>query len=128
MSWVRLDPESEYSRLIAPVIKAKNFLHTDAGACWLPPTRPLASLRDMGRLVAKTAGYVDVKPKPNEYYLRRLLLDGYAGTMLQPSYADKFKAMTETEIDRVLQSFAFRNCQPYAGLVEVVKRHLRHPV
>ncbi|MGE5549729.1 MAG: glycoside hydrolase family 5 protein [Bacteroidota bacterium] len=128
MSWVRLDPESEYLKLIAPVLKAKIFLHTDSGACWLPPTRPLGVVRGLGRLVAKTAGYTDVNPKANEYYLKRLLLDGYAGSMLQPLYAGKFKGMTETEIDRILQSFAFKNCRPYDGLVEVVRKHMGRPV
>ena len=32
--------------------------------------------------------------------------------------------MSENELDRVLQSFALKNCRPNEGLVEVLKKHL----
>jgi hypothetical protein len=31
---------------------------------------------------------------------------------MQPAYAHRFEGLSETEIDGVLESFAFRNCRP----------------
>ncbi len=42
-------------------------------------------------------------------------------TLMQYAYAGKSKNMSESEIDRVLQSFAFEQCVQYADLVTILK-------
>jgi endoglucanase len=44
--------------------------------------------------------------------------------LLQPAYSNVFKDLTETEIDRVLQSFAFNNCPARQPLVEIIQKHI----
>jgi hypothetical protein len=43
---------------------------------------------------------------------------------MQYAYAEKFKNMSETEIDRVLQSFAFEHCVQHMDLVTLLKCYL----
>jgi hypothetical protein len=46
---------------------------------------------------------------------------------MQPAYARCFAQMSETEIDRVLQSWSFKNCVPHQGLIEVLKKNMARP-
>jgi len=48
---------------------------------------------------------------------------GYFAGLLQPSFAKRFKGLSESQIDRVMQSFALRNCRVQKGLVEVMKKY-----
>jgi hypothetical protein len=41
MGWVTLDPESEYMRLIDPILDLKRELYTDFWMKWLPATQAL---------------------------------------------------------------------------------------
>ena len=44
---------------------------------------------------------------------------------LQPAYARFFSELSESEIDRILESFAFRNCRPYPVVDQVIRPLLR---
>ena len=44
---------------------------------------------------------------------------------LQPAYARFFRELSESEIDRILESFAFRNCRPYPVVDQVIRPLLR---
>jgi hypothetical protein len=50
---------------------------------------------------------------------------GYVAQFLQVPYAHLFEDKSETEIDRMLQAFAFKNCLPNEPLVTVLKEHLQ---
>jgi endoglucanase len=52
------------------------------------------------------------------------VLEGYTGGLMQYAYAEKFKNLSEAEIDRVLQSFAFEHCVQHADLVTILQRYL----
>jgi hypothetical protein len=43
---------------------------------------------------------------------------------MQPAYARRFEGLSETEIDRALSSFAFRNCRPREELLAVLRPRL----
>ena len=68
-----------------------------------------------------------IDPEANQRHLTQAALAGYVGTLMQPAYAKRFKGMSEADIDRVLQSFAFGNCRPHQGLIDVVKKHMARP-
>lgn len=50
---------------------------------------------------------------------------GYPAQFLQVPYAYLFKDLSETEIDHLLQGFAFKNCCPNEPLVAVLKKHFQ---
>jgi hypothetical protein len=52
-------------------------------------------------------------------------LFGYLAQFLQVPYAHLFKDCSETEIDRMLSAFAFKNCVPNQPIVEVLKKHFK---
>lgn len=43
----------------------------------------------------------------------------------QPYYAKLFKGMSEDRLDQVMDSFALKNCRINAGLIDVVKKHMK---
>jgi endoglucanase len=127
MGWVMLHPESDYMQLIAPVLEAKRQLDTDFWMGWLPSTPAKEMVRNLAQLVEEVLADPDIESQANYRYLTQAALDGYVGSLMQPIYAKRFKGMSETEIDRVLQSFALKNCRPMQGLIEVLKKHMARP-
>ncbi|NOY07664.1 MAG: glycoside hydrolase family 5 protein [Spirochaetes bacterium] len=124
MGWVELDPESEYMRIIAPILEAKRLLRTDYWMHWLPSPQAEALINGLSRLIEKAIGDPGIDPHDNESFLAQAALSGYAGTLMQPAYAGLFKDMTESRIDSVLQSFALKNCKPNQELIGIVKKHM----
>jgi hypothetical protein len=127
MGVVTLDPESDYMRLVAPILKAKLDLASDAWMQWLPT-------RSVRRRVLGLAAYLHGRlgePALTERALADLIADqvlaGSAATLLQPAYAVLFKGMSETEIYTVLQSFALARCRPNQLLIEILKKHMARP-
>jgi endoglucanase len=125
MGWTMLDPESEYMQRIAPILHAKGQLDTDAWLGWMPPSPARQMVRSLARFAEQTIQDPGIQPVANDRYLSQAALDNYMGLLLQPAYARVFKDLSETEIDRILQSFALKNCKPNAGLIAVLKKHLR---
>jgi hypothetical protein len=121
MGWVGVQPQSDYMRALAPVLEAKRLLGVDS---WLS-SGSLA--RDMVENLARYAEQViadpDIDTRANLRYLGQAALSGYVAGLMQPAYAKCFQGLSETELDRVLQSFAFENCHPHQGLIDTIKRH-----
>ena len=65
-------------------------------------------------------GMTIIKP-----FLFRMSLVSGVNSLLQYSYAKRFKGMSEQEIDNTLKSFAFKNCIQNTGLLDVFKKHLK---
>lgn len=124
MGWVTLSTESEYLRTIQPALKAKYDLYSDFWMRWLPLTPVAKDVEKLADKIADTAAGFQIDRPANRKYLMEQTLSGYVGNLLQPYYAQCFKGMTEKEIDRILQSFAFKDCTPNEGLIKVLKKHL----
>lgn len=124
MGWVGLDPDSEYMLRAAPVLKAKLQLHSDSWMYWLPSTPAKELLSELACVVQQTMGEPGPDGKWVQGQLIKAALGGYASSQMQPAYARLFKDMSEVEIDRVLESFAFENCRPNQDLVGVVKKYM----
>ncbi len=127
MGWVTLSPESEYMQIIAPILEIKRLLDSDFWMGWLPPTPANEMIRDLARLIEKTIGDRDIDPEANQRYLAQAALDAYVGPLLHPVYAKRFKGMSEAQLDRVLQSFALKNCRPNQELIKVLRKHMNRP-
>jgi endoglucanase len=127
MGWVELDPESDYMQLVAPILEAKRLLGADFWMRWLPSTPAREMIRDLARLAERTIGDPEIDREANQRHLTHAALASYVGALMQPAYAKRFKGLSEADIDRVLQSFAFRNCRPHQGLIDVFKKHMARP-
>jgi aryl-phospho-beta-D-glucosidase BglC (GH1 family) len=123
MGWVMPQPDSEYMQRAGRLLDLKRKLGTDSWAGWLP-AGDIAKLMDRAAEIASEAiGNPELPAKEFASYLKQAALDGFFGGFLQPIYAEAFRGLSETEIDRVLSSFAFENCQKNEGLLAVVKKH-----
>ena len=123
MSWATVDPKSEYMQRTAGVRKAQTALRTELWMGWLPATRADQLLDELAEFAAEMVDDPDIDPVSQRRYLSQATLAGYMAGLLQPAYANVFKDLSEAEIDRVLQSFAFANCQARRPLVEIIKKH-----
>jgi hypothetical protein len=123
MSWATVDPGSEYMRRTASVRKAQTALRTELWMGWLPRTQADVLLDELAEFAAEMIDDPEIDPVGQRRYLVQATLAGYMGGLLQPAYANVFKDLTEVEIDRVLQSFKFDNCQTRQPLVEIIKKH-----
>lgn len=66
----------------------------------------------------------EVELRKQQEVVAHLILDNYAASLLQASYARLFKSLNEADIDRVLSSFARKYCQPNRGLLDIISNHL----
>lgn len=126
MGWVTLPPESEYLQVIAAPLQAKYDLYSDFWMRWLPPTPAVRVVEELAEVIEDAIGDPAIDKQANRTYLMQHALSGYVGNYLQPYYAKCFAKMSEKEIDRVLSSFAFKNCCPNEGLVSVLRKHMVH--
>ncbi len=124
MSWVQASGESEYAQRIAQVAKAKALTGSDMG--WLSPAPSTAIEREAHELAKHVEDALqdpDIDVAGNRRYLPQTALGGYVGRLMQPLYVKCFKGLSEKEMDRILQSFAFGNCRANRGLVDVVRKY-----
>jgi endoglucanase len=128
MGWVVVDRESEYMQRVEPVLTAKRTIGTDAWMTWLPRTPAQQQVVDLAHLIQGAVSDRDLDTRTNEQLLLRATLAGYAANVMGRSWARCFEGLSEQEIDRILQSFAFENCQPHRALVDIVSKHMRRPV
>jgi len=124
MGWVHLDPASEYMQRLKPVHEAKRQLAVDFWMQWLPSTPAKDLVRELARLAENAIDDPSVDPYAAERYLGQAALAGHLAALMQPAYARRFEGLSETEIDRALESFAFRNCLPREELLAVLRPRL----
>jgi endoglucanase len=124
MGLTAVDPHSEYMQLMRPVLRAKKTLGVDG---WLekgPPKTPVQkSVKALAGIAERAIGDPDIDHPSNRIFLGQALQAGYFASLMQPAFAKRFKGLSETQIDRVMQSFAFRNCRVREDLVAVMKKY-----
>lgn len=125
MGWVTLDPASEYMQLVKHELEAKRLLDTDQWMGWLPETPAKKAIRELGELVRTTIGDDEIDPEANYEFLKQAAFCCYVGNLMQFSYAKLFRGMSEDALDRVTDSFAFKNCRVNRGIVGVAQKHMK---
>ena len=128
MGVVQVDRDAPYVRTVASSLRAKQALALDM--FWVPPTgrtRIQEMIVQLAEHIAEQIGDPEIDAAANARYLAQAALAGYASGLAQPAYAKCFAGMPEEELDRILQSFAFVNCQPNRPLVDVLARHMARP-
>lgn len=124
MGWVQLDPESEYMRLLQPMLAAKIELNTDFWMGWLPDNHAKQMVRTLASYAVETIASPTIDPQGASRYMMQSVMSGFLAGLMQRPFAQLFKDKTETDIDRILSAFAFKNCRRFDGLVGVVSKHM----
>jgi len=124
MGWVQPKPDSAYVRRIRPILEAKQAMSTDFWMKWIPPTPVKNKVFELAQMVEAILEDESIDSKANRTYLSQQALSGYVAGLMQPTYARLFEELSEAELDGILKSFAFEQCAPHQGLIEVVKKHL----
>lgn len=125
MGVVSVAPDSEYRQVLAPVLKLKAELAVDT---WGPRTRPTpvqAKLAELGDLILSYLPETGVDAGRFKFYLEQSTLSSYLATFLQPLWARSFRDLTENDIDRIMQSFAFARCRVNEQLKALLSQYLR---
>lgn len=97
-----------------------------AGTLYASVFLPL--LRHHADRIEGAIGDPEIDSFANQRYLAQHTLSGYVASLMQPAFSKCFKGMSESDIDRVLQAFAFKNCQPGEETLAVLKKHFASPV
>lgn len=128
MGVVTVDLESEYMRLVAPILAKKVELGSDSWMRWLPKGRAHDLVYNLAAYLHEAIANPDVPLESLDELISDLVVAGHTATLMQPAYAALFEEMSEEQIDDVLQSFALHNCQPHEGLVSVLRKHMLRSV
>ena len=124
MGWVQVAPDSAYARAIRPVLEAKTELQTDFWMSWVEHTPTRKKIDEFAGLVDEIVQDPLNDPAANRTYMAQALLSGYVAGLMQSRFVQSFAGLSEEQIDDALASFAFKNCRPQAGLVEVLRARL----
>ncbi len=108
MGWIQLNPESEYLHTIKPLLDAKNVLQTDFG--WLSGFHGDVKIHinALNKIISSFLPQVD--PATNKRYFAQAAMSTYTADQLQWQFVNAFTNTTETQIDKILQSFQLKNC------------------
>ena len=125
MGWVTVHPDSEYARIVAPVQRMKTQLGAENFVGWYTDPVGKQANRALARTIIDVIGDPSINAVSAAACLSTLTLTGYAASCLQPTYCKYFKGMTKGDIDRVMSSFALKNCAVNEDYIEVLKKNLR---
>jgi hypothetical protein len=110
MGWVTVNPDSDYAKLTAPIQKAKTELGAENFVNWNIVRSGKAKNRELAEAIAEAAPIDGIKKTSYVQGLSIFALTGFAAACLQPGYCKLFKGMSKGDLDRILDSFSFRNC------------------
>jgi hypothetical protein len=127
MGMLTLDPASPYMERIGDLLRKKRALGTDQWMSWLPSTPVKDAAAQLGDQILQVVDDAQINPRFNARCVSQTLLCFYTGTLMQPLYADLFKGLSESELDRILSSFSARQCLPNQGLIDVLSKHMARP-
>lgn len=123
MGFMTVNPDSKYMQILAPVLKAKRDLGVDNWlSTGLPGTVVGSTVCELADLIEKAIPGPAIDSAANRRYLAQNAIGMYAASLLQPAYARCFMGLSETQLDQVAQSFAFKNCQPRQDILKVLKK------
>jgi hypothetical protein len=111
---------SEWMKITEPVRKLKTALRCDH---WIErrPADIDGFIQELSEHVLSVIGEVpgDWGELADQIHCR--ICDGLLSQNLQPAFAEQFRGITDTEIDRIMKSFSLENCDTREGLVDLIK-------
>lgn len=123
MGAVNVNPESEYLKLTAPILKAKHQVADWEGE--MPVAAAGQALKRAADTIDSELARLGIPFKMERRRFAQYTLFGYLAQFLQVPYAHLFKDLSETRLAELLDAFAFENCTPNPAVVDVLTRHFR---
>ena len=112
MSWMKTDPESEFNKVTK-------------GMVW-PGWRSKVlgkSYEALKKGLAKAIPLVKVDDAGQDHFFHEAVYACYAAGMMQFAYAENFKGMSETRIDKILSSFDLNKCVLDEGYLGIIRKY-----
>ena len=124
MGWVTLDPDSDYAKIVAPVQRKKTELGAENFVNWNVVRSGKTKNRELAEAIAESAPIDGIEKSSYAAGLSIFTLTGYAAACLQPGYCKLFKGMSKTDLDRILESFALKNCVVNEAYKKILVKNL----
>jgi endoglucanase len=122
MGTYNIDPESEYARLITPIMKAKQEAADWEGE--MPKGSVAKAMKNSADAIDVYLAQSNLKVQIDRRWFAQYTLFGYLAQFLQVPYANLFKNKSEKELDEMLSAFALKNCVQNKIITKVLKKHL----
>lgn len=122
MGLVTLNPESEYMQRLAGFLEKKYKLGTDDWMHWLPALTARQQVAAMSAYMQETID-PSINTRHNKAALSQAVLCTYAAALLEPEYAKLFTGLSESQLDDILRSFSFEQCQVDRDLYTILRKH-----
>ena len=111
--------DSEWLRRIRPVVEKKARLGVDLWGGRLDRIDHIMKpLREL--FAAEFPGYSPF-PFGSEFMINRLVPQILLAEAMLPEFGERFRGMTEEDIDEMMKSFRLENCQPRKELLELIR-------
>lgn len=126
MGWVSLDPDSEYMNIIHSIQEKKRILGAEnfvADYSGMPKAKKLSKV--LSDYIIDVIGDTRLDRDSSSYVMNYDVLNGYAGSMLQTAYCKCFIGYSEDDLERIAESFKFKNCIKNQEYIEILKIMLR---
>lgn len=122
MGTYNIDPESEYARLITPIMKAKQEAADWEGE--MPNGSVAKAMKNSADAIDAYLAQTNLKVQIDRRWFAQYTLFGYLAQFLQVPYTNLFKQKSEKELDEMLSAFALKNCVQNKIITKVLKKHL----
>ena len=122
MGSFNLDPDSEYVKLIQPILKAKQQAADWEGE--MPKGSVANALKNSADAIDAYLAESNLNVQIDRRWFAQYALFGYLAQFLQVPYAHLFKDLSEEKIDDLLSAFALKNCIENEAITNVLKKHL----
>jgi endoglucanase len=123
-----LDPESEYLQRVGGFIRKKELLGTDDWMAWMPPTPIKDATARLAEEIYEVIGDDSITKSYSQSCFSQAVLCFYTGALMQRSYANIFRNLSEGQIDQVLSSFSLEQCKTNDELVAIVRKYCAFPI
>jgi endoglucanase len=123
-----LDPESEYLQRVGGFIRKKELLGTDDWMAWMPPTPIKDATARLAEEIYEVIGDDRITKSYSQSCFSQAVLCFYTGALMQRSYANIFRNLSEGQIDQVLSSFSLEQCKTNDELVAIVRKYCAFPI
>lgn len=122
MGWVTMDSNSDYLKIVKPIQQMKRYLGAENFVAQYEDSLGRIKAAELAELIRKNSGNNKYLSSANSYTFNYVALTGYAAAMLQPTYASRFRNMTENEIDNLMKAFNFKNCKVNEEYIKILKK------
>jgi hypothetical protein len=111
---------SEWMQITQPVRNVKSALRCDHWIERRPETIDRL-IQELSEQVSSIVGELPGNWEDLADQIRWRLCDGLLSQNLQPAFAEQFKGITNSEIDRMMKSFSLQECEKREGLINLIK-------